>query len=197
MLGSESAQAKRDFTSWMGSGGIFASGASLLELKGAVVITSKNPALSRAAVGKLAAQLRAAGSSVAPVSIAGTDAAVGARLTGLPLELIIADGRSSAGQTKFVLGLGEASVAAALNPSSTLSGAASARAAATALGEGIQPNLVVDFPTVLSLLEGVGLTEGPTLSKVAPFLRSLSTLAGGAHTLAGGVERVRVVAGLR
>ncbi len=197
MLGGESAQAKRDFASWMGTGGIFASGGSLLELKGAVVITSKNPALSRAAVAKLAAQLRAAGSSVAPVSIAGTDAAVGARLTGLPLELVIADGRSSAGQTKFVLGLGEASVAAALNPSSTLAGAASARAAATTLGEGTQPNLIVDFPTVLSLLEGVGLTEGPTLSKVVPYLRSLTTLAGGAHTLAGGVERVRVVVGLR
>jgi hypothetical protein len=197
MLGAESGQAKRDFASWMGSGGIFASGGSLLELKGAVVITSKNPALSRAAVAKLAAQLRGAGSSVQPVSIAGTDAAVGARLTGLPLELIIADGRSSAGQTKFVLGLGEASVAAALNPSSTLAGAASARAAATALGEGIQPNLIVDFPTVLSLLEGVGLTEGPALSKVVPYLRSLTTLAGGAHTLAGGVERVRVVVGLR
>jgi Protein of unknown function (DUF3352) len=197
MLGGESAQAKRDFASWMGSGGIFASGGSLLELKGAVVITSKNPALSRAAVAKLAAQLRGNGSSVQPVSIAGTDAAVGARLTGLPLELIIADGRSSAGQTKFVLGLGEASVAAALNPSSTLAGAASAGAAAATLGEGIQPNLIVDFPTVLSLLEGVGLTEGPTLSKVVPYLRSLTTLAGGARTLAGGVERVRVVVGLR
>jgi hypothetical protein len=197
MLGAESAQAKRDFASWMGSGGIFASGGSLLELKGAVVITSKDPARSRAAVAKLAAALRGAGSSVQPVSITGTDAAVGVRLSGLPLMLVIADGRSSTGQTKFVLGLGEASVAAALSPASTLAGAASARAAATALGEGIQPNLIVDFPTVLSLLEGVGLTEGPTLSKVVPYLRSLATLAGGTHPLSGGVERVRVVLALR
>jgi hypothetical protein len=148
-------------------------------------------------VAKLAAALRGAGSSVQPVSIAGTDAAVGVRLSGLPLMLVVADGRSSTGQTKFVLGLGEASVAAALNPASTLAAAASARAAAAALGEGIQPNLIVDFPTVLSLLEGVGLTEGPTLAKVVPYLRSLATLSGGTHTLSGGVERVRVVVALR
>ncbi len=79
VLGAPSAQARRDFASWMGSAGIFASGASLLELKAAVVITSKDPALSRAAVTELAAQLRKAGGSVTPVSIAGTDAAVGAQ----------------------------------------------------------------------------------------------------------------------
>jgi len=197
VLGAESAEARRDFSSWMGSGGIFASGGSLLELKGAVVITSTNPASSRATVAKLAGQLRKAGGSVQPVSIAGTDAAVGVRLNGLPVELDIADGRASRGQTKFVLGLGEASVTSALNPSSTLSGAAPASAAATAIGEGIQPNLIVDFPTLLSLLEGVGLTEDPTLSKLVPYLRSVTTLAGGTHTIGGGIERARVVLALR
>jgi Protein of unknown function (DUF3352) len=197
LLGAEGTQAKRDFASWMGSGGIFASGANLLELKGAVVIASNDPARSRAAVGKLAAQLRAAGSSVLPATIAGTDASVGARLTGLPVVLDIADGRDSSGHTKFVLGLGEASVTAALNPPSTLAGAASTSAASGVLGEGIHPNLIVEVPTLLSLLEGVGLTEDPTLSKVLPFLRSVTTLAGGTHSLGGGVERVRVVTSLR
>jgi hypothetical protein len=196
-LGANTAQARRDFASWMGSGGTFASGSSLLELKGGVVITSTNPTLSRAAVAKLAAQLRKGGGSVEPVSIPGTDAAVGARVSGLPIVLDIANGRASSGQTKFVLGLGEASVAAALNPSSTLAGAASTRAAASALGEGIQPSLTADFPTLLSLLEGVGLTEDATLSKVLPYLRSATTLAGGSHSLGGGAERVRVVLGLR
>ena len=197
VLAANNAQARHDFTSWMGSGGIFASGGSLLELKGAVVIASTNPALSRAAVAKLAAQLRRTGGSVQPVSIAGADAAVGVRVKGLPLVLDIANGRDSSGKTKFVLGLGEASVAAALNPPGTLSGAASTRAAEAALGEGIKPNLVMDFPTLISLLEGVGLTEDPTLSKVVPYLKSVTTLAGGAHSLGGGVERVRVTVGLR
>jgi hypothetical protein len=197
LLGAETPQAKRDFSSWMGSGGIFASGGSLLELKGAVVISSNDPARSRAAVATLAAELRGAGGSVQPLSLAGTDAAVGARLSGLPVMLVIADGRDSAGQTKFVLGLGESSVTTALSPSSTLSGAAPAKAAGTALGEGIQPNLIADFPTLLSLLEGVGLTEDPSLSNVVPIVRNVTTLAGGAHSLGGGIERVRVVLGLR
>jgi len=195
-LGANTAQARRDFTSWMGSAGVFASGASLLELKGAVVIASKSPALSRAAVAKLAAQLHKAGGSTQPASIPGTDAAVGVRLNGLPVILDIADGRDSSGQSKFVLGLGEASVAAALNPPSTLAGTAPESAAAAALGEGIQPSLTVDFPTLLGLLEGVGLTEDPSISKLVPYLRSVTTLAGGGHSLGAGVERVRLVLGL-
>ncbi|MGO9321873.1 MAG: DUF3352 domain-containing protein [Solirubrobacteraceae bacterium] len=196
-LGADNAQAHREFASWMSSAGMFASGANLLELRGAVAISSKDPAASRAAVTELAAQLRKAGGSVAPVSIPGTDAAVGARLSGLPVVLDIADGRDSAGQTKFVLGIGEGSVTQALHPPSTLSVAAPRTAAVASLGEGIQPSLIVDFPTFLTLLEGVGLSEDPSISKFVPYLRSTTTLAGGGHELAGTVRRFRLVLGLQ
>ncbi len=196
-LAANDAQARSDYASWMGSAGIFASGSSLLELKAAVVIDSSDAARSRAAVGKLAAQLRAAGSSVSPVSIAGTEAAVGVRVSGLPIELDIAAGHNSSGQAKFVLGLGEASVTAALSPSSAFSGSPAYRSAASALGEGIQPSLSLEFPTLLSMLEGAGLSEDPTISKFVPYLRNLTTLAGGGHGLGGGVERYRLVLGLR
>ncbi len=132
-----------------------------------------------------------------PVSIPGTDAAISARVNGLPVELDIANGRSAGGQTKFVIGLGEASVQDALQPSSTLSSAASTSAAASALGEGSQPSVTVDFPTLLSLLEGVGLSEDASISKVVPYLRSLTTLSGGGHSLGGGIERFRLVLGLQ
>ncbi len=118
-------------------------------------------------------------------------------MSGLPVVLDIADGRAAGGQTKFVLGLGEASVPAALNPSSTLAGAAPRAAAAASLGEGIQPSLIVDFPTLLSLLEGVGLLEAPSISKFVPYLRAATTLAGGGHELGGEVERFRLVLGLQ
>ena len=196
-LGSGSAQAKRDFASWMGSAGLFAAGTGLLELKGGIVIDSKDPALSRAAVGKLAAVLRKGGSSVQPVSIPGTDAAVAARLSGLPVVLDIAAGRAGDGRGKFVIGIGEASVTAALNPSSTLSGAASYGAAASALGAGIQPSIAIDFPTLLGLLEGVGLSEDPSIAPFVPYLQSLSTLAGGGKSLGGGIDRFRLVLGLQ
>ncbi len=96
-----------------------------------------------------------------------------------------------------MIGLSEASVAAALNPPSTLSSSASYSAASAALGEGFEPSLIVDFPTFLGLLEGVGLNEDPTISKFVPYLRTLTTLAGGGKSLGGGVERLRLVLGLQ
>jgi Protein of unknown function (DUF3352) len=197
VLGGSSAQAKHDFSSWMGSAGIFASGSSLLELKAAIVVESKDPALSRAAVGKLAGQLRKTGESLRPVTIPGTEAATGVALNGLPVILDIAAGKGSDGQSEFVLGFGDASVEAALNPPSAMAGAAPHSAAATALGEGVQPSLMADFPTLLSLLEGVNLTADPSISKFVPYLRALSTLAGGGHDLGGEVQRFRLALGLQ
>jgi len=181
----------------MGEAGIFASGSSVLELKAGVVIDSKNPTASRAAVAKLASALRAAGGEATTATISGTEAAVEAKLTGLPVTLVIADGRAADGQTKFVMGLGQSSIQDALNPSSTMSGASSYSAAQSALGEGIQPSVTVDFSTLLSLLEGVGLGEDPTVSKFVPYLRSSTTLSGGGKSLGGGVERLRLVLGLQ
>lgn len=197
VLGAPGMQAERAFRSWMGPAGIFASGASLLELKAAVVIESKNAALSRAAVGELGGQLRKAGGTLQSATIPGTEAAIGARLTGLPVVLDIAAGRDSAGHAKFVLGFGEASVTAALDPSSTLASAASRASATSSIGEGAQPSIIVDLPTLLTLLEGVGLTEDPSISKFVPYLRSIATLSGGGRQLSGEVQRFRVVIGLQ
>jgi hypothetical protein len=196
-LGTPGAQTQHDFLSWMSSAGIFASGTGIVNLRGGIVIGSKDPSLSKAAIAKLGAALTKSGDSVQPVSIPGTDAAISARVNGLPVELDIANGRASDGQTKFVIGLGEASVQDALNPSSTLSSAASANAAASTLGEGIRPSVLVEFPTLLTLLEGVGLSEDPSISKALPTLRSLSTLTGGGKNLGGGIERFKLIAGLQ
>jgi len=197
LLGADSAEARHAFASWMGSVGIFASGSGLVDLKAGIVISSKNPSLSRAAVAKLGELLRKSGASVQPVSIAGAQAAVSVELSGLPVTLDVVDARAANGQTKFVIGLSEASVAAALNPSSTLASSAPYSAASTALGEGIRPSIIVDFPTFLGLLEGLGLSEEPSISKLVPYLRNLSTLAGGGSSPGLGVERLRVVAGLQ
>jgi hypothetical protein len=197
VLGANTAETKRDFASWMGSASLFASGSGLLELRGGIVIESKNPARSRVAVAKLGAMLRQGGGSVQRSSIAGTDAAVAVHLSGLPVELDIADGRDSAGNTKFVIGLGEQSVEAVLNPSGTLSGATSYTSASAALGEGVKPSVLVEFPTLLGLLEGVGLSEDPTIAPLVPYLRALGTLSGGGESLGGGIERFRLVLGLQ
>ncbi len=196
VLGADTPAARRDYASWMGSAGIFAAGSGVLDLRAAVVISSTDQSRSRAAVGKLAKQLRTAGYEVSKATIPGTEAAAAVRLPGVPLIVYVAAGSSPSGP-KFVLGLGEPSVATALSPSSTLAGSPARAAAASALGEGIEPSVLVDFPTLLALLEGVGLNEDPSLAPVLPYLRASSRLAGGGHPLDGGIERFRLVLALR
>jgi hypothetical protein len=192
-LGATSAEARRDFQSWMESAGIFATGGSLLELRAAVVIASNNAALSRAAVARLGEQLRKAGATVTPVSIPGTEASAAATVAGLPVPIDIAAGRDASGQSRFVMGLGEAAVTYALNPPSKLAGSAALASASASLGEGIPPSLIADVPTFLSLLEPIGLAAKPPLSELVPFLRSFSKVTGGAKSLSGGIERFRLV----
>ncbi|HEX4837164.1 MAG TPA: DUF3352 domain-containing protein [Solirubrobacteraceae bacterium] len=189
-LGSPSAKLQQDFGSWAGSAGMFVSGTGLFNLQAALVIASKDPAASRAAVGKLANLMRSAGATVSSASIPGTDAAASVRLQGFPAVIFIADG-----QGKFVLGLGQASVQGALTQSSTLSGSAPYGSSAAALGEGIEPSLIVEFPTLLGFLESIGLTQSPGVSNLVPYLKSLGTLTAGAVTQSG-VTRFRLVLGL-
>jgi hypothetical protein len=190
------AQAKQDFTSWFGEAGVFASGTAVLELKGGVVIDSTDPAASRAAVAKLGAALQKEGAETTSASLPGTEAAIEAKVSGLPLTLVIADGHGSSGQAKFVIGLGAASIQAALAPPSPLSSSAAYSAAQTSLGEGVSPSISVDFTTFVSLLEGVGLSEDPTIGPVLPYLRASTTLSGGGKSLGEGTQRLRLVLGL-
>jgi Protein of unknown function (DUF3352) len=191
-FGSPKLEPQRDLLSWMGSAGIFASGNGLLNLKLGIVIDSKNPALSRAAVAKLANAYRATGAIVAPTSVPGTEAADTIKLQGFPLVLTMADG-----QGKFVIGLGAASIAEALNPQSTLSGSASYATAAKALGGGAKPSVIVELPTLVGLLESVGLNQAPGISTIVPYLQALGTITAGGEQLGGGVKRSRVVIGLQ
>jgi hypothetical protein len=195
IMGAPSAAARSDFGSWQRSAGIFASGAGLLELKGAIVIDSASAARSKAAVAKLGVQLTRRGDSISRTSIPGTEAAVSARLRDFPLALDIAAGRGSDGSPKFVLGLGPASVGAALAPPTTLLSSATGTAAAKSLG-GTPPSVVLQFPTLVGLLEGIGLAESPPVSTYLPYLRALSTLAGGGSEPGGGIDRFELAFGL-
>ncbi len=190
LLSSPKANLRRDFGSWAGSGGMFVGGSGLFNLQAGLVIASKDPAASRAAVGKLGALMREAGAVVAPASISGTDAAETVKLSGFPAVIFIADGAG-----KFVLGLGQQSVEAALSPSATLSTSAAYSNAAATLGTGIEPSLIVEFPTMLGFLEGLGLTQSTSLSSIVPYLKSLGTLTGGASAN-GGAQRYKLVLGL-
>jgi hypothetical protein len=161
------------------------------------VIDSTDAARSRAAVDLLGAILRRGGASVQSVKIPGTEAAVAVHLSGLPAELDVAAGKASNGRAKFVIGLGEQSIEAALKPSSTLSGATPFGTASATLGQGYAPTAIVDFPTLLGLFEGVGLSEDPSVAPFVPYLRSLTTLSVGQRDLGNGIARLRIVVGLQ
>jgi hypothetical protein len=189
-LDSPKAKLRQDFGSWAGAGGMFVSGSGLLNLQAGLVIASKEPAASREAVGKLAKLMQGAGAVVSNASIPGADAAVSVKLQGFPAVIFIADGAG-----KFILGLGQQSVQGALTPSSTLSTSPAYATATSTLGGGIEPSLIVEFPTLLGFLEGVGLAQSESLAKIVPYLKSLGTLTAGA-TSQGGVEHFRLVLGL-
>ncbi|MGH2854483.1 MAG: DUF3352 domain-containing protein [Solirubrobacteraceae bacterium] len=191
-LSSPALDVQRDLLSWMGATGVYVSGSSVLNLQAAVVITSKDPARSRAAVAKLAQAYREAGGQTAPTSIPGTETAVTVKLPSFPLTLTMAYG-----QGKFVVGVGAASVQEALSPQSTLAGTAAYNAAASALGQGLKPSALVEFHTLSGLLESLGLNQAAGFSGFASAVAPLSTLAvGGGESLPGGVTRARVVLGL-
>jgi hypothetical protein len=190
VINSPSAKLRQDFGRWAGPGGIFVSGTGLFNLESALVIDSKDPAASSAAVGKLASLMRKAGATVSSASVAGADQAMSVRLTGFPAVLYVASGSK-----KFVIGLGEASVLGALNPSSTLSSSSSYASASSTLGGGIKPSLIVEFPALLAFLEGVGLSQSTTVSSFVPYFKTLGVLTAGASTQ-GDTQHFRLVLGL-
>jgi hypothetical protein len=174
---------------------MFVSGTGLFNLQAALVISSSNSKASQAAVGKLAKLMRSAGAEVANTTIAGADAAVSVKLQGFPAVIFIAHGQGTNGQSKFILGLGQQSVQGALAPSGTLSTSPAYSSATAALGGGIEPSLIVEFPTMLGFMEGLGLTQSLGVSNLVPYFKSLGTLTAGARSQ-GGVEHFRVVLGL-
>lgn len=190
-LNSRSLNLKHDFLSWMGSAGLFISGSNVLNLQGALVITSKDQALSRAAVAKVAGLVKSSGGTASTISIPGTEAAATLKFKGSPLVFDLA-----AGQGKFILGLGEASITQALSPSGKLEGSSVYGNAVNALGASMKPSLILDFPALLGLLEGIGVQSDPSFTKALPYLRSLGTLTAGSER-SGNLETGRLILALQ
>ncbi len=194
-IDSPKANLQQDFGTWATSGAMFVSGTGLFNLQAALVIGSKEASASQAAVAKLGKLMRSAGAEVSNATIPGADSALSVKLEGFPAVIFVANGVGSNGQAKFVLGLGQQSVQGALAPSSTLSTSPAYTSATTALGGGIEPSLIVEFPTMLGFLEGLGLTQSPGVSNLVPYFKSLGTLTAGASGQSG-VQHFKLVVGL-
>ena len=189
-LAANRAMVDKELLSWMGPAGIFVSGSSLAEFNAAAVINAKEPALAREAVAQLPSLLAGSGASVKPTTVPGAEAAATVNLTGLPVPLQV-----GAGKGKFIIGLGLAPVEAALEPSGTLGSSAAYQQGAKALGEGMQPALLLSVPTLESFANLLGLGSSGTLAQVLADLKSVNTVTAGTKQL-GNVSRTRILLGL-
>jgi hypothetical protein len=179
------------FSGWAGPAAAFAAGSQLLSIEAGLVIQSSSTAAARSAVGALGALLTSAGASVGHVNVPGAESALTVRIQGLPIALDI-----GAGAGKLVIGLGPESVQGALSPTSELSSSSLYSSASSSLSGG-KPSIIVDFPMALALIEGLGLSESPTIAPAIGYLRSLGTLAGSVQGLGSNVLRLHLVAGLQ
>ena len=179
----------------MGDAGVFASGSTILELKAGAVIDSTDPAL-RARRGQARERPNASGAEASPATIPGTEAAVEAKITGLPVTLVIADGRASDGQAKFVLGLGESSITDALSPRARCRRAPPRAPPRARSGKGSR-RASPPTPHAAEPDRRARSQRSSTVAPFVPFLRNSTALAGGGKSLGGGVQRLRLVLGLQ
>lgn len=183
---------QRDLLSWMGDGAVYARGRSLADIGVVVTIRSKDAAKSRRAVGLLAQAITRAGGQARKATVPGYDTAVQIRLSQrVPISLFLASNGA-----RFSAGINPQALSAVLDPPKTFGDGATYAAASKALGGELKPVFVLDFPTILSFLEGLGLSTNPGFAKVKPYLDALGTLSAGTAR-DGDVARFALALGLR
>lgn len=190
-LSAHSGALQRIFAGWKGPAAAFAAGSGLLNLQAGLELQASSGAAARQAVGKLGALLSALGAQVAGASVPGAETALSVRVQGLPVVLYI-----GAGGERLVIGLGPQSITGALSPTGALSSSSIYSAASAALG-GAKPSAIFDVPSALALVEGLGLSESPSVAPTLAYLSRLRTIAGGVQGLGSGIVRMRAIVPLQ
>jgi hypothetical protein len=140
---------EKDFLSWMGDAGIFVRGTSLSDLGGAVVVQSKDPAASKAAIPKLRTLLKGLDVETESLSGPGTSGADGFVVSvGGPLAGGI---QVASKDDKFVIAYGAGALKDALAGGDALGDSAPFKTAAGLL-EGTKPALFLDTPQLVDLI---------------------------------------------
>jgi hypothetical protein len=180
---------RRDLLAWMGDAGIFAAGGSG-DIGGALVVSSKDAAATRAAVRRLATLAgQSGGRSVDPLRADGVDEGFTVRGQGDSPDILVA-----AGGDRFVVAAGRAALQGALKPVGSITDSAAFKDVAGKLRAGVRPSFFVDVEKLRSIAgskSGSGDHTG-----AGRHLDAFGAVAGGT-TRDGDITRAQAVATLR
>ena len=176
---------EKDLLSWMGDAALFVRGTSMSDLGGALVVTSKDPAASRAAIPKLEKLLKGLSVDTGPLTgdVAGADGftvKVGGPLPG-GIDVATKD-------DKFVIAYGKDALKDALSGGDALGDSAPYKTAAGLL-DGVKPSLFLDTPQVVKLISAFA-GNNADFAKAKPTLDAFGPAAAGV-TRDGDVTRLK------
>ncbi|HEV2062495.1 MAG TPA: DUF3352 domain-containing protein [Solirubrobacteraceae bacterium] len=184
---------RRDLAAWMGDIGIFAFGDSLSEAGGGLIAATKDPAATRRSIPRLARFLGATAELRSrPLDRSGIDTGVTMESPQLPVPIHMA----LTDDERFIVAVTDAALAQALRDTEPLGETQPFKDAASALGEGIEPQLFVNFAPLAGFVEGLGAGGRPEGRQVVEALRKLTTLAAGSKR-EDDVLRGRLVVGVK
>ena len=165
----------RDLLGWMGDLGVFVRGTALLDLGGAVVIETTDPAASGRALQAVERLLRADGEvTVGAPSVGGIDEGFSATGPGAPqaVQVVQADGR-------VVAAYGEPATTDGLDPQRTLADDPEFTAAAERLGNDYELSTFVEVAPIIELASNFGAESDPGFTEAKPYLERFSHIAAG------------------
>lgn len=166
---------EKDLLSWMGNASLFVKGTSMSDLGGALVVTSKDPAASKAAIPKLKRLLSGLNVKTSELSGPGTGGATGFSIdVGGPVAGGI---KVATKDDTFVIAYGASALKDALDGGDKLGDSDPFKTAA-ALLEGTKPSLFLDTPQVVKLL-GSFAGSDPDFAKAKPTLDAFGPAAAG------------------
>jgi hypothetical protein len=166
---------QKDLLSWMGNAALFVKGTSMSDLGAALVVTSKDPAASKAAIPKLKKLLSGLNVKTSALSGPGTGGASGFSIdVGGPIGGGI---KVASKDDKFVIAYGASAFQDALDGGDKLGDSDPFKTAAGLL-EGAKPSLFLDTPQVVKLL-GSFAGSDPDFAKAKPTLDTFGPAAAG------------------
>jgi Protein of unknown function (DUF3352) len=176
----------RDLLDWIGGMSFYVGGTSLRDLNGALIIDSRDPAASQAAIARIGRVVRRR----AKVPVSSVAGGFQIHPPNAPAPITVA-----AVGDKVVVAYGEDGVRRALHPSGKLEGAPAYAAAQKALGGG-RPSFMVSVPEILKLVRSLGAGSSPKYQQVESYLRTFDAIAAG-HAESDGHSVAKIAVGVK